>query len=482
MALSPIHLIANVPDDDLEALRVAAFNAQEAATRCEKRATDIFKTRNSDATGLVNPFNLSSSPPWARLQLDSIESTVEDLHSEHAKPSRADPNIQKQEELEKAQDNQEEAHKKLEQVNDKSSQQGFSTASDLIEANGDSGLGESFSETEASAQQAGIPSILSRSKSNEIASNHKPTVIADAQNQHNQLRQPDEKFELSSASFVSPLPESSKISTLARIKTSQLHTNSDHSAPAQQAPEEVRSPSLVLIFKLAGKPDIVSLVRKEKPRPLINVKHSINDRQDGTIRRGRGRPRKTTVNDGQGSRAVLNSTPKSGKLRAAVKRIIPGGVDGETAQGRIHGISQQPNLIKRRPRKFPSVLQSMPVLYQSVYAPTAHSFGKSPISAPISSQRGTKSSSNLESGLENLDIGSPDRSMVHCQRITGMSSANNNSFVKAFQKGISPIIKSVAQNYNNVLPEENIFSICKEVSLKNTEAYIGGLIVQQTDL
>lgn len=467
MALSPTHLIANVPDDDLEALRVAAFNAQEAATRCEKRATDIFSTRNSDVTpGLVNPFSLSSSPPWSRLQLDSIESIVEDSQSEHAKPSRTDLNIQKQEEFGKAQDNQEEAHKKIEQVNDKSSQQGFSTASDLIEAIGDSGLGESLSDTEASALQASIPGILSRSKSNEIASNHQPTVNADAQSQHDQLRQPDEKFELSPASFVSPLPESSKISTLESVKTSQLYTNSDHPAPAQQVPEEVHSPSLVLIFKLAGKPDIVSLVRKEKPRPLSNVKHSINDRQDGTIRRGRGRPRKTTINDGQGPRAILNSAPNPGKPRAAAKRTTSGDMDGETVQGKIQGIFQQPKLTKRRPKKFPSVLQSMPVLYQSVYAPTAHSFGKSLSSAPISSQRSTKSSSNLESGLHGLDIGSHDRSMVDCQYIPGMSSANNNLFVKAFQKSISPIIKSVAQNYSNVLPEETIFSICKEVSPK----------------
>lgn len=434
--------IATVHDDHLEALRVAAFKAQEAATRCEKQAADCFPIRNSNSLSeSTNPLNPSSRPTWTIVMplsdnntLKPINSVIGNFHPGHASPPRTLPALSEEEKIENLRADREGEHEKIELVNGKLSQQNALNVSDVVEATGDSGLGESLSDTERSAGRTSTIGISSRSKTDEIAPNHVLAVNAGAQNHIDLLRQPDEGLKLSSPSFA----------------------KSDPPVPAQQIVSQVRSPSLVLVFKLPGKLGIFSQAKSGNSQSIANFKPSINNPSNGTFSQ-RWRGLQKTIGDDQRSR------PKFRKPRAAAKQTISRNIHGSVMQAHDE-FRQKSKPTRGRPRKLPAVPQSMPVPYQSVYAPNPHSSSKSLISQPGSSQC-SASSTIVDSGLNNLDLEYSNLSIVPHEPVSELSSSNNASFLKAFQKSIVPIIQRVARYYNDALPGEKLFPICKEVSV-----------------
>lgn len=422
--LSNIHII------DLEALKLAAFKAQEAATRCERQPSDLRRTRKpSLPLEPTNQSNLGSSPAW--VEPNNALPVNTPVIGERIVEG---PKLEKTEKAQIEEDLIDETkhHNRVE------AQQHSLLGSDPVpsdEVPGDSGLGESLSDTDWSARRASPTGISFLSNPNDVTAHNTRTENTNNWEQENVSPRPGREAKLTTPTLTSPSSRSSMATDSETTKNSQLLTEDVKSILARSSLEQSYLPSLVLIFTTRTlvrkgiprlvlnikppvathprtlqimknfqllltedvksflaqlcveplyRPSLVLIfttgisVRKGIPRLVPDIEPPIIVSQESAVPKKRGRPRKVVAEDGQCSKIkVDHCAPSIKSKRLAAKRGNPGNPRNVATNDGIHDEHlKRRNALKSRYKRSLASTPSMPVWNQSIRAPNARRSSK----------------------------------------------------------------------------------------------------------
>lgn len=465
--LGSVQTISIVHDDDLQALKVAASKAQEAATRCERQATDLFQTRHSDLP--VEPASRSGSSPcsvWA----GTHRSKLIELHTD----GRIFGEGLEQEKKEEAPIGRQRTEDEIDHACDKPPEVP-SLASDTVpqvEMAGDSGLGESLSDTEGSTHRESTIGTLSFNNLNSIDQNK---MLGRDESLHvnaDTIPQQDISLITLLKSFAPQLCKQPMASTSLRTTISRPNKDSDHLMVARKDVREPYSPSLILIFTLPGKHGSSSSVRRGFSRPISDFGSPINITRSGEIPKKPGRPQNVVTDSHEQSKTENSGLVSSSRgSRAELRReVIVSSRDGFINSKKNGQFSQHPQLAKPSMKRLHFTFQTMATMHQLPYVLDANNLEKNSAPTTTLDQHVVSSGFLVKAGLGNLKLKPSDRSIENNGHILEPSLADNSSFLKAFEKNIFPIIKTTAEHYNNMISSKKILSIGKKVSFARSEA------------